>query len=65
MLQHVDVPTLVLTGDSDRIVPPENSRVLHAAIPGAKFRELRGAGHVFPFEREEETVELLLSHFKR
>ena len=64
-LGEIATPTLVVTGTADRLVPPENSRVLHAAIRGAKFRELHGAGHVFPFEREDETVEILQSHFRR
>lgn len=64
-LGEIATPTLVVTGSADRLVPPENSRVLHAAIPGAKFRELRGAGHVFPFEREDETVKLLQAFYKR
>ena len=47
----------------DRLVPPENSRVLARAIPGARLLELHGAGHVFPVERERETVEALSAHF--
>ncbi|HET9599853.1 MAG TPA: alpha/beta fold hydrolase [Anaeromyxobacteraceae bacterium] len=57
------VPTLVLTGDRDRLVPPENSRRLARVIPGARLVELPGAGHAFPFERPDETVRLLTEHF--
>lgn len=62
-LRALRVPTLILSGDADRVVPVENSYRLAALIPGAKLRVLRGAGHVFPLEREDETVELLLAHF--
>ena len=37
--------------------------VVSALIPEAKLHVLRGAGHVFPLEREDETVGLLLAHF--
>jgi pimeloyl-ACP methyl ester carboxylesterase len=57
------VPTLVLSGDADRVVPVENSHRLAALIPGARLHVLSGAGHAFPLEREEETARLLLDHF--
>ena len=62
-LEQIRAPTLVLTGDADRLVPPRNSEVLAAAIPDARLHVLRGAGHVFPLEREEETVRALTEHF--
>ncbi|HEY6911408.1 MAG TPA: alpha/beta fold hydrolase [Myxococcales bacterium] len=62
-LQQIRAPTLVLTGDADRLVPPQNSELLARAIPKAKLHVLRGAGHVFPLEREEETVRALRQHF--
>lgn len=62
-LPLVRVPTLVLTGDRDRLVPPENSRRLARLIPGARLVELPGAGHAFPFERADDTVRLLTEHF--
>jgi 3-oxoadipate enol-lactonase len=62
-LAQIRAPTLVLTGDADRLVPPRNSEVLARAIPGAKLLVLPGAGHAFPLEREEETVRALAGHF--
>ena len=62
-LAQIRAPTLVLTGDADKLVPPANSYVLAKTIPGARLRVLRGAGHVFPLEREKETVEALREHF--
>ena len=51
---QIDVPTLVLTGDADAIVPHENSLNLAAAIPGAKLRVIEGGSHTFFIERPEE-----------
>jgi len=62
-LRALRVPTLVVSGDADRIVPVENSYRLARLIPGARLHILRGAGHAFPLEREEETTAVLLEHF--
>jgi poly(3-hydroxyoctanoate) depolymerase len=43
-LGSIAAPTLVVCGTHDRIVPPANSRVLAARIPGATFAMLPG-GH--------------------
>jgi pimeloyl-ACP methyl ester carboxylesterase len=45
-LGQVSVPTLVVWGDSDRIVDPDYGRAYAAAIPGARFRLLLATGHV-------------------
>jgi pimeloyl-ACP methyl ester carboxylesterase len=45
-LWRIDVPTLVLAGSRDVIVPPLRQRALAAAIPHARFDLLEGAGHV-------------------
>jgi pimeloyl-ACP methyl ester carboxylesterase len=62
-LAKLRAPTLVITGDADRLVPPRNSEVLAQLIPGARLLVLPGAGHCFPLEREEETVRALREHF--
>jgi pimeloyl-ACP methyl ester carboxylesterase len=62
-LARIRAPTLVLTGSADKLVPPANSEVLTRSIPGARLVRFPGAGHVFPLEREEETVRALREHF--
>lgn len=44
-LHDIAAPTLVLAGEEDRVVPPENSRILADVIPGARLRMLADAGH--------------------
>jgi pimeloyl-ACP methyl ester carboxylesterase len=53
-LGRITAPTLVMTGDQDRLVRPENSYDLAKEIPGAQLHVFEGAGHVFPLEREAE-----------
>jgi len=55
-LWQIDVPTLVLAGSRDVIVPPARQRALAAAIPGASFELLEGAGHIGFLTHRAETV---------
>jgi pimeloyl-ACP methyl ester carboxylesterase len=47
-LAEVRVPTLVVHGDADILVPVENGRLVAAAIPGARLLEIAGMGHDVP-----------------
>lgn len=62
-LPSLKLPTLLLTGDRDALIPVENARALEKLIPGAKLRILSGAGHVFPLEQPQATVMALAEHF--
>jgi pimeloyl-ACP methyl ester carboxylesterase len=44
-LASIRVPTLLLWGRRDRIVPPEGARELLRAIPGSSLRLIPAAGH--------------------
>ena len=50
-LGGVDVPTLVLWGESDRIVRPAYGRAFADAIPGATFRIIAECGHLPQIEQ--------------
>jgi pimeloyl-ACP methyl ester carboxylesterase len=52
-LGGVDVPTLVVWGEADRIADVAYGREFAAAIPGARFEALAGAGHVPQMEAPE------------
>ena len=54
LLPLLDVPTLILAGDEDQVVPPVNSSFLHALIPGSTLRLIPGGGHLFPFSHSEQ-----------
>jgi pimeloyl-ACP methyl ester carboxylesterase len=47
-LHGVRVPTLVIHGKDDILVPIENGRLVAAAVPGARMLELEGMGHDIP-----------------
>lgn len=64
LLPRIDVPTLVVTGDDDTVVPPQLSRRAAAAIPGAAYVELPGCGHT-PQEECPEAFEEAVRDFLR
>jgi 3-oxoadipate enol-lactonase len=49
-LEQISAPTLVLTGDSDMLIPARNSEVLAERIPGAQLVKIPGGSHGFNFE---------------
>jgi pimeloyl-ACP methyl ester carboxylesterase len=59
-LPRIKAPTLVVHGEDDKLVPPENGRVVANRIPGARFELLRKAGHILVTDQLEACVELML-----
>jgi pimeloyl-ACP methyl ester carboxylesterase len=53
VLQHIDVPTLLLYGDQDVRAPLHVAEHLHAAIPRSTLVVLPGVGHVSNVEAAE------------
>lgn len=47
LLPWLDVPTLILAGGEDEVVPSLNARILHALIPGSRLDLFAGGGHLF------------------
>ncbi|WP_435199415.1 alpha/beta fold hydrolase [Qipengyuania sp. 902] len=62
MLKDVSVPTLVMHGEDDPLVPVEGGRDTAAAIPGAKLKTIPGWGHDLPLELVDEVAEAIASH---
>ena len=58
-LRDVAVPTLVIWGDSDRMVDPEYGRAFAAAIPKARFELLTGTGHMPQVETPGQLLEAI------
>ena len=53
-LPQIRVPTLILAGTADQLIPSDNSRILASRIPNAKLVLFEGAGHGYLWEAEEE-----------
>ena len=61
-LGSLDVPTLVVHGDADRLVPLEGGRTTAEAIPGARLEIVAGMGHDYPPQYWPRMVELITTH---
>jgi pimeloyl-ACP methyl ester carboxylesterase len=56
------MPTLVVWGTRDAVVPVHHARIAHAAMPGSRLELFRGAGH-FPHRSDPERFVSLLRDF--
>ncbi|WCB93982.1 esterase/lipase [Baekduia alba] len=56
------VPTLVIHGDEDAMLPVENGRLIASLIPGAELEVLEGVGHMFWWEQPERSAALVRAH---
>jgi pimeloyl-ACP methyl ester carboxylesterase len=54
--QNIRVPTLILWGDTDEVIPLEIGEKLHSAIHGSVLEIIPQAGHVPQEEQPEETI---------
>jgi pimeloyl-ACP methyl ester carboxylesterase len=63
-LRRIAVPTLVVWGESDRIVTPEYGRAFAGSIPGARFATIAAAGH-YPYLEEPDAFVAAVEAFLR
>jgi len=61
-LGQLALPTLVIHGTLDEIIPVANGRTLAELIPGARLEIFDGAGHLFFLESPERSAELVSTH---
>jgi pimeloyl-ACP methyl ester carboxylesterase len=53
-LNQLSTPTLIMTGDDDPLVPPQNSHILKDLIPGADLSVFAGGRHCFFIETADQ-----------
>lgn len=64
-LPRIDVPTLLIVGEEDVISTVDEMRSMAAAIPGAEFVMVPGAGHMAPLEDPEAVNAAMTSFLSR
>jgi pimeloyl-ACP methyl ester carboxylesterase len=52
-LTGIDVPTLVITGTADRLIPPDVTAGIAERVPGAELLRIESAGHLSNLEAPE------------
>jgi pimeloyl-ACP methyl ester carboxylesterase len=62
-LPDMTIPTLVVHGEADSLIPFENGEQLSRRIPGAQLRSLPNVGHLVPLEAPFETFGSIVDFF--
>jgi len=64
-LHLIDVPTLLVWGENDVLLPPAYAYAFQALIPGAKVTVFPECGHLPTVEKADDFVAALAAHFER
>ena len=64
-LAQIELPTLIVSGTADVLVPLENARILAKLIPNSELIEIAGAGHALHAECRDRLNRESLAFFKR
>lgn len=63
-LKLLNVPTLIIHGTADQMMPVEHGQKLAATIPNAKALWLEGLGHVFPVPDLAKLIKNITDHLQ-
>jgi len=64
LLSRIDVPTLVIGGEEDAIIPEDEIRAMAKLVPGARTAVLSDAGHLAPIEQPDQFNQALIELFE-
>ena len=64
VLARLDVPALVIAGQEDSVVPPDEAGAIAAALPRARLAVIPQAGHTPSVERPIPTAEAILAFMR-
>ncbi len=64
-LPSIRVPTLVVHGDCDRLIPHQNGKVVASRIPGAQFRLIPGAGHILTTDQPDACTRIMVEFVRQ
>ena len=59
------LPTLVVHGLEDSLIPPDRGRDLARLVPAARLELIPSAGHLLATDSEEDTASAILTHLER
>jgi pimeloyl-ACP methyl ester carboxylesterase len=64
-IERIAVPTLVITGDEDKVYPASIAQDMARRIPGAELVTLKGIGHLSNLEQPDEFNQAVLDFLIR
>ncbi|MFW9777759.1 MAG: alpha/beta fold hydrolase [Candidatus Heimdallarchaeota archaeon] len=62
LLKKVDIPTLIIHGEIDPLVPVEGGKETAAMIPNSKLLIIEGMGHNIPLQVAPQIIEAISDH---
>lgn len=63
-LERVNVPTLLIWGENDKIIPLSVAKTLHSKIRHATLKVIPGASHFSYFEKEAEFLKIIKDYLR-
>jgi pimeloyl-ACP methyl ester carboxylesterase len=63
-LERIEVPTLVIAGSDDTVVPLRSSERMTSLVPQAELRVISGAGHQTHLDAPDEFHRLVIAHLE-
>ncbi len=64
-LPEISPSTLVMTGTEDILIPPENSEIIAARVPGAALKRYENTAHAFMTEARDAVVRDILDFVRQ
>jgi pimeloyl-ACP methyl ester carboxylesterase len=64
VVSAIDVPSLLVIGDSNPVVTLEMATELRSLNPRVRIEQVKDAGHGLPYERPERLAEVVLSFLR-
>jgi 3-oxoadipate enol-lactonase len=64
-IEQIEVPTLVITGDEDKVYPPAMAKDIARRIRGAELVTMQGVGHLSNLEQPDEFNQAVLNFLIR
>ncbi|WP_455464411.1 alpha/beta fold hydrolase [Candidatus Hodarchaeum mangrovi] len=61
-LKGVNIPSLIIHGDADPLIPIEGGEDTAKSIPKTKFLKIQGMGHDIPLEIAPKIISKIVNH---
>jgi pimeloyl-ACP methyl ester carboxylesterase len=65
LLDRIDVPTLIVSGDRDGFTPAQLSEEMHKLIRDSELHVVQGGSHTAPIERPAEVTERIANFLRK
>ena len=65
VLSGIEAPTLVLSGDADKLIPPENSKTISEYVKDAKLVTFARGGHVMIYQYPIKIANTIIEFLRR